>query len=81
MTDIYTMDEKTGKVERVAVYSLNPKQAIIAYVMQSRKNFNSWEYPASIPGIRESGRRVNHYYYDDMANGRIIAAYPREVKP
>ena len=39
MTDIYTMDEKTGKIERAAVYSLDPKQAIIAYIMQARKNF------------------------------------------
>lgn len=78
MTDIYTMDEKTGKIERAAVYSLDPKQAIIAYIMQARKNFNTWNYPADMPGIRESGRRVNHLYYDDMANGRIIAAYPRE---
>ena len=76
MTNIFTMDEQSGKIMRTASYSLDPKQALIAYVMQSRGNMNTWEYPTDLQGIRESTKAANHFYYDDIKHNLIIAAYP-----
>lgn len=76
MTDVYTMDEKTGKIDRVATYSIGPKQALIAFIMQSKKNMNFWTYPQHIEGMRESTKKADHWYFDDIANSRILAAYP-----
>lgn len=76
MTQIYEMDERTGHIENKATYSLGPKVAIIAYIEQKRGNWLTWTYPQSISGIRESHTCANHYYYDDIPNSVIIAAYP-----
>lgn len=75
-TLIYTLDEKTGKIEKRASYSIEPKRALICYIMQQEKNFNTWAYPDHIQGIRESDREPNHFYYDDIKNCQVIAAYP-----
>jgi hypothetical protein len=72
------MDEKTGKITRQATYSTDSKQSLINFIMQDiRGNYNTWEYPTNIEGIRESPTVANHYYYDDMKNNRIIASYPQ----
>ena len=76
MTQIYEMDERTGNIQNKAIYSLDPKPAIIAYVNQKHGNMNTWEYPENIIGIRESPTVRDHYYYDDIPNGVIIASYP-----
>jgi hypothetical protein len=76
MTNIFVMDEQSGKIMIKATYSLDPKRAIIAYIMQSRSNWNTWEYPEDIAGIRESTKAANHFYYDDIKHNLIIAAYP-----
>lgn len=76
MTNIFVIDEQSGKIMRKATYSLDPKKALIAYVMQSRGNMNTWEYPESLDGIRESKKAANHFYYDDLKHNLIIAAYP-----
>jgi len=76
MTSIFEMNEKTGKIDRVASYSIDPKKALICYIMQSRKNFNTWEYPEHIEGIRESRTVSDHWYFDDIPNNRILASYP-----
>jgi hypothetical protein len=75
-TTIYKMDEKTGKIDRQATYTVPGKQAIINYIMQYIKhNFNTWQYPQDINGIRESDSRKHTYYYDDIPNNSIIMAY------
>lgn len=76
MTQIYEMNERTGHIENKASYSLDPKSAIIAYIEQKHGNMNTWEYPRNISGIRESQTVKNHYYYNDIPNGVIIASYP-----
>ena len=72
-TTIFTLDEKTGVITRVASYSLPAKNALIAYIMQHiRNNYNAWTYPENIDGLRN----VNgNYYFDDIHGGRVIAAY------
>jgi hypothetical protein len=77
MTDIYEMNEKTGNIKRLATYSTEPKQSMINFIMQElRHNFNTWQYPENIESIRESKMAPNHFYYDDIVNSRVIAAYP-----
>lgn len=51
---IFEMDEKTGNIERKAEYSLDPKKALICYIEQKKGNFDTWEYPEHIDGMRES---------------------------
>lgn len=76
MTQIYEMNERTGHIENKAVYSLGPKAAMIAYIEQKHGNMSTWNYPKHIEGIRESQTVKGHFYFDDIPNGVIIAAYP-----
>jgi hypothetical protein len=55
-----------GEQEEKALYSLSPKKALIAYVMQNiKRNNNTWDYPEELEGIKESGTKSNVFYYDD----------------
>lgn len=77
MTTIFVVDEKTGEVERKCSYSVDPEKAIVNYIMQYIKNnWNTWQYPKYIEGVRQSINAPGHYYYDDVPNGKIICAYP-----
>ena len=73
---IYEMDEKTGKIERKAEYSCEPKQALICYIEQKKGNYNTWEYPKHIDGVRESPTLKNHFYYDSIKKRKIFTSYP-----
>lgn len=42
---------QTGK--EVGVWSLPPRQALIAAREQARRNYNTWNYPADDPAIEE----------------------------
>ncbi len=75
-TNIFELQEKSGKIDRISSYSLDSKQALIAYICQRGGNFNYWTYPKDMDGIRESKTVKNHYYYDDIRRSVIIAAYP-----
>lgn len=71
---IYELDEN-GKIEKKAEYTCNTKQALINYIMQfKKKNFNTWAYPETLTGMRESPKKDNAYYYD--YNNLVIASYP-----
>jgi len=71
---IYELDEN-GKIEKKAEYTCDPKQALINYVMQfKKKNFNTWAYPETLTGMRESPTKDNSFYYD--YNNLVIASYP-----
>lgn len=77
MSTIYACDEKTGKINRLCSYSISPKRALVTFIMQFlRRNYNTWEYPDSIPGMRESSTVKDHWYFDDFENQRVLAAYP-----
>jgi hypothetical protein len=41
------------------VYSLKPREAVIAAYLQDRGNFNTWEYPEWEPEIIEGFRTVS----------------------
>ena len=71
---IYELNEN-GNIAKKAIYSLNTKQALIAYIMQKQNNFNTWEYPTELEGIRESKTKQNHYYFD--YNNIVISSYPK----
>ena len=76
-TIIYELKENgDGNINKIAEYTINPKDALVCFIMQSRKNFNTWNYPQEIKGMRESKTVSNHWYFDDIANNRVLAAYP-----
>lgn len=56
--------KETGEIVRRSTYSLPTKSALIAFVMQERKNMNTWEYPNHIDGMRESKIKTGQWYYD-----------------
>ena len=72
---IYELNEN-GDVTEKARYSIDTKQALIAYIMQKQNNFNTWEYPTELKGIRESKTKQNHYYFDYNEN-IVIGSYPK----
>lgn len=77
MTLIYELKEGNPEIVKKAEYSIEPKKALIAYVMQNIfHNFNTWSYPDEIKGLRESDTIKNHWYYDDFQGRRVLAAYP-----
>lgn len=73
ISTIYKLDEQ-NHMERVATYSVPPKQAMVNYIMQFiNKNFNTWEYPEIIKGMRQSKLVPSNWYYDN--NNEVLAAY------
>lgn len=71
---IFELNE-SGNIERKAEYTTEPKQALINYVMQFKKNnFNTWDYPKELNGIVESKKAKDHFYYD--YENIVIASYP-----
>ena len=75
-TSIYECDSN-GKISKLAEYSIEPEQALICYIEQYiYRNWNSLEYPKHMKTIRESRIKKNHFYFDDIPNDRVIAAYP-----
>ena len=65
-----------GGVRKIAEYTLPPKKAMVNFIMQSRGNYNTWEYPETIKGIRQSDTVPDLWYFDDIANKRVLASYP-----
>ena len=73
---IYELKETCGTMNKLAEYTLDPKDALVSFIMQSRKNFNTWDYPKEIKGMWQSNMAPNHWYFDDFDNKRVLAAYP-----
>lgn len=63
-----------GHIERKATYTLPTKEAMIAYIMQERNNFNTWQYPEWIQGMRESKTKPGCFYFD--LGSDVIGSYP-----
>lgn len=77
MSLIFELKEGNPDVRKVAIYSLSPKKALIAYIMQNIfHNMNTWEYPETIKGMRQSDTVLDHWYYDDFKGRRVLSAYP-----
>lgn len=76
-TDIFTMQERTGKIEFRCSYTLPADKALIAFVEQQKKNYKTWAYPEKLQGMRESPTVRGNWYYDDIPNNQVIAAYER----
>ena len=82
---IWILEEGRG-YRCVAEYSLPPKAALVAYIKQNIENdFNTWDYPELIEGMRESDTVSDHWYYDlcksrgASCNG-VLAAYPNDSR-
>lgn len=58
----------------VAIYSLPPKKALIAFVERERGNYNTWEYPNAIPGMFRSAFMEDRWYIEDKLNKRTLCA-------
>ncbi len=64
-----------GDVINVCEYSIEPKPAMVAYLMQTiHHNYNTWQYPEVIDGMYQSNVCPDNWYYD-MPDGGCIAAY------
>ena len=75
-TNIYECNSD-GKITQLAAYSVEPEQALINYIQQYiNGNWNTMNYPKHMKGVKESKIKKNHFYFDDVANDRVIAAYP-----
>lgn len=62
-----------GRIINVAAYSIDPKPALVAYLMQTiHHNYNTWEYPEIVNGMY-AGITDNWYY--DTPDGGVLAAY------
>lgn len=75
-TVIWELKEGDPDMRQKAIYTMEPKRALIAFIIQRKGNTNTWEYPDHIDGIRESDTVKDHFYYDDFANRSVLAAYP-----
>lgn len=74
---IYELKEGNLDMRKKAEYAIEPKKALIAYVMQNIfGNYNTWEYPENLKGMRESDTIKDHWYYDDFKGRRVIVSYP-----
>lgn len=82
LSQILVLEEGNTELRKVAEYALSPKQALVAYIKQTlEKNFNTWEYPEIVEGMRQSDTVADHWYFDKFKRkygGRdaVIAAYP-----
>lgn len=75
-TKVYSIKIGTPGIKELCQYSVEPKKALIAFLRQQDGDYHTWDYPDNIKGIRESLTKEDHWYYDDIKNKRIIAAYP-----
>lgn len=67
-----------GNILAVAGYTLEPKAALVAYIMQYKHgNYNTWDYPLEIPGMRMSEMTKNWYYND--ADGSTYVATDKRL--
>ena len=72
-TTIYSLEDN-GTIEELAIYSLEPKAALIAFIQQSKGNMNTWDYPTEMVGIHE---KRNRFYFLDLPNNITIGAIQR----
>lgn len=74
-TNIFKCDGD-GSITRLAVYSLNPEEALIAWIYQNLRNdYSTWNYPKHIKDVKPC-RRSTGYYYEDKKTDTVYAAYP-----
>jgi len=66
LTEIWRIDSQ-GNIELVAGYVLPPKQALIAFKEQQRKNFNTWTYSADNKDIKQIENGEFAYFEGDVS--------------
>jgi hypothetical protein len=87
MSKILSLKEGESGIKELAIYSLPPKKAMVCFIEQFiNKNWNTWEYPEEIEGMRESTTVGNHWYYDvpkmdgnGISFDTAFAAYPADT--
>ena len=72
---IKEMNNETGKITNTALYTCDTKSALIAYIMQLKNNYNTWNYPKHIDGIFESKCLPNTFYFEDKERNIIIQSF------
>lgn len=76
-TNIFKCDSN-GTITQLAVYSLEPEKALIAWIYQNLRNdFNTWDYPKHMKGVKPC-KRGTGYYYEDRKTDTVYAAYPAQ---
>lgn len=75
---IYEVKEGDPNIQKKAVYSLPPKAALVAYIMQYvHRDWNTGNYPETLDGMHE-GAYPGRWYYALVSKGQntVVAAYP-----
>lgn len=73
MNSTISLLDTEGNIKELTSYSLNPKDALIAYYMQQeKKNYSTWDYPKELDNIKE--RKSGKGYYYTQGNGNIIVS-------
>lgn len=69
-------DDGSTEPHVIAIYSCEPKRALICYVMQNLFfNPDTWKYPETLEGLWESKTLKGNWYYTDTKGQRTLAAY------
>lgn len=61
---VMLFDARKGEFVKEMLYTLPPKEALIAGMMQHKGNVNTWEYPKDIKGIYKSSVVKDRLLYD-----------------
>lgn len=77
MTSIVAMLENGSdkQPQWVAAFSLAPKQALVAYLMEEDGMLDATAYPEQIPGMWESQTVPGRWYYSDALNNRVFSSF------
>lgn len=85
ISTIFILEEGDPDIKKVAEYSKEPKQALICWLQQNIcHNYNTWQYPEEMIGMRESDTLPDHWYFDlfksrgDSMNA-VVCAYPADT--
>jgi hypothetical protein len=75
-TLINIYDKETGELKHSCLFTANTKQALINHIRQAIHNdYNTWNYPEHIEGIKESTTKQGVLYYE--YENQIIQAIPQ----
>lgn len=68
-------DASKGYYVKEARYTLPPMEAMIAAVEQYKGNYNTWEYPKKLDGVRKSNFVKGRLLYD-LTENLILESQP-----
>ena len=71
---VYEVKNDSGKINKLATYSVDAKKAMIAFIKQQENDYNTTNYPSIIEGMRKTPIKKG-WLYDDLKNDRTLVSY------